>query len=171
MQEYITIREFKQEDLDAVMTINKVCLPENYSSAFYLEHFNENPRCFLVAEVNGKIVGYNMCRIEFGVSNLKTAFARKGHVISIAVMEEQRGKGIGHRLMEMGMHRIKEAGANEMYLEVRISNGNAIGLYRKLAFRAAKLLEGYYRDGENAYLMVTDLSNVRAGSSVPATMS
>ncbi|MDD1776325.1 MAG: CFAP61 family protein, partial [Candidatus Methanomethylicus sp.] len=57
--EKITIREFIQEDLDDVMTVNKVCLPENYSSAFYLEHFFENPKCFLVAEVDGKIVGYN----------------------------------------------------------------------------------------------------------------
>ncbi len=158
MAENVTIREFKPDDLESVMTINKVCLPENYSPGFFLEHFYENPRIFLVAEMGGRIIGYNMCRIEFGVSNLKTAFVRKGHVISIAVMEEHRGKHVGLRLMEEGMRRVKNEGASEMYLEVRASNRVAIEMYRKLGFRAGKSLEGYYRDGEDAYLMVSDLS-------------
>jgi len=154
----VTIREFKPDDLESVMTINKVCLPENYSPGFFLEHFYENPRIFLVAEVGGRIVGYNMCRIEFGISNLKTSFVRKGHVISIAVMENHRGKHIGLKLMEEGMQRIKKDGASEMYLEVRVSNRPAIEMYRKLGFKAGKSLEGYYRDGEDAYMMVSDLS-------------
>jgi len=154
----VTIREFKQEDLDAVIMINKVCLPENYSSSFFLEHFFENPKCFIVAEADGKIIGYNMCRVEFGVSYIRTAFAKKGHVISIAVLDDYRGRGIGNQLMVVGMQRVKEAGASEMYLEVRVSNTNAISLYRRLGFRAVKILEGYYRDGESAYLMAIDLS-------------
>lgn len=160
LQGKYTIREFKPEDLDAIVNINKVCLPENYSPAFFLEHYYEDPRIFLVAEVDGRVVGYNMCRIEFGMSNLRTAFARKGHVISIAVIQDHRGKGIGRRLMEIGMQRLREGGATEMFLEVRISNNPAIELYRILGFKAAKVAEGYYRDGENAYLMVANLSNL-----------
>ncbi len=160
MADNVTIREFKPDDLESVMTINKVCLPENYSPGFFLEHFYENPRIFLVAELGGKIIGYNMCRIEFGLSNLKTTFVRKGHVISIAVMEEHRGKHVGLELMEVGMKRIKQEGASEMYLEVRVSNRPAIEMYRKLGFKAGKALEGYYRDGENAFLMVSDLSGI-----------
>ncbi len=160
MADNVSIREFKPDDLESVMTINKVCLPENYSPGFFLEHFYENPRIFLVAEVGGKVIGYNMCRIEFGISNLKTTFVRKGHVISIAVMEDHRGKHVGLKLMEEGMLRVKKEGASEMYLEVRVSNRPAIEMYRKLGFRAGKSLEGYYRDGENAYLMMSDLSGV-----------
>ncbi|MEM4721056.1 MAG: ribosomal protein S18-alanine N-acetyltransferase [Candidatus Methanomethylicaceae archaeon] len=155
-----TIREFRPEDIDAVMTINKVCLPENYSPAFFLEHHYENPKIFLVAEADGKVVGYNMCRIEFGISNLRTAFAKKGHVISIAVMKEYRNRGIGYNLMIEGIKRVRECGATEIYLEVRVSNKPAIELYRKLGFKASRIIEAYYRDGEDAYLMVKDLSGV-----------
>ncbi len=158
MKRNYTIREFRPDDIDAVMMINKVCLPENYSPAFFLEHHYENPRVFLVAEAEGKVVGYNMCRIEFGISNFRTTFAKKGHVISIAVMEEYRNKGIGYDLMTECMKRIRESGANEIYLEVRVSNKPAIELYRRLGFKASRIIEAYYRDGEDAYLMVKDLT-------------
>jgi ribosomal-protein-alanine N-acetyltransferase len=158
MQSRFSLREFKPEDLDAVALINKVCLPENYSPSFFLEHYYENPRIFLVAEVDNRVVGYNMCRIEFGLSNLKTAFAKRGHVISIAVLSDFRRMGIGRALMEEGLKRVKDGGANEMYLEVRISNNPAIDLYKDLGFSVNKISEGYYRDGENAYIMVKDLS-------------
>ena len=153
-----TIREFKPEDLDAVAMINRACLPENYSPSFFLEHYYENPKIFLVAEVNGKVVGYNMCRIEFGVSNLRTSFARKGHVISVAVMQGFRGLGIGKALMELGLTRVKESGAAEIYLEVRVSNMVAVTLYKKLGFKVVRVSEGYYRDGESANVMVKDYS-------------
>lgn len=155
--EKFTIREFRPEDLEHVIEINRACLPENYSPDFFMEHHWENPKIFLVAEAGGKVVGYNMCRIEFGISNLRREFVRKGHVISIAVLEDYRGLGIGHRLMEDGMKNVRESGATEIYLEVRQSNLPAIQLYRKLGFRALRILEGYYRDGENAYLMVASL--------------
>lgn len=152
------IREFRPEDLDTVAMINRACLPENYSPSFFLEHYYENPKIFLVAEVGGKIVGYNMCRIEFGVSNVRTAFAKKGHVISVAVMQDYRGRGIGKALMERGMAGVKEGGANEIYLEVRVSNNTAVGLYKKLGFKIDRVSDAYYRDGENAYVMVKDFS-------------
>lgn len=152
------IREFRPTDLDAVVRINKVCLPENYSPSFFMEHHYENPRVFVVAEVGGEVIGYSMCRIEFGVSNLKTAFARKGHVISIAVMEGHRGQGIGLALMEASIQRVKAEGASEMYLEVRVSNNPAVELYKKLGFSATRVSEGYYRDGESAYIMTKDLT-------------
>lgn len=152
------MREFKPDDLDAVVKINKICLPENYSPSFFMDHYYENPKIFLVAAVDGEVVGYSMCRIEFGVSNLKTAFARKGHEISIAVMQEHRGKRIGMSLMEASLQRVKTEGASEMYLEVRVSNNPAVELYKKLGFSADRISEGYYRDGESAYIMTKDLT-------------
>lgn len=155
-QSYI-IREFRPEDLEAVVNINRICLPENYPPSFFLEHHYENPKIFLVAEYDGKIVGYNMCRLEYGISNINGKLARKGHIISIAVMFEYRRKGIGSKLIEEGLKRLKECGATEVYLEVRITNYPAIALYRKMGFRAIRIIEGYYRDGESAYLMVREL--------------
>lgn len=147
------IREFKPEDLERVIWINKTCLPENYSASFFMHHHYAHPKSFLVAEVNGEIVGYIMCRIEFGLSNLRFGLAKKGHVISIAVLPQYRRRGIGESLMRKAMKAMKEYGASEFYLEVRVSNIPAINLYRKLNYQITKRIIGYYLDGEDAYVM------------------
>jgi ribosomal-protein-alanine N-acetyltransferase len=48
--------------------------------------------------------------------------------------------------------------ADEIYLEVRISNTSAIKMYQKLRFEIKSRLRSYYRDGEDAYLMALELS-------------
>lgn len=147
------IRQFRPEDLNTVIWINKTCLPENYSPSFFMHHYYAHPKAFLVAEVNEKIVGYIICRIEFGLSNLKFGLAKKGHVISIAVLPEYRRRGIGESLMRKAMEAMKEYGATEFYLEVRVSNIPAINLYKKLNYKIIKRIIGYYLDGEDAYVM------------------
>ena len=59
-----------------------------------------------------------------------------------------------YSLMTRAMEAMKKYyGAEEYYLEVRVSNEPAIRLYKKLGFNVVKVLQGYYLDGEDAYLM------------------
>jgi ribosomal-protein-alanine N-acetyltransferase len=46
-----------------------------------------------------------------------------------------------------------EQGANELFLEVRVSNEAAVNLYQSLGFKILKEIRHYYRDFEGAYLM------------------
>lgn len=149
------IRRCLVEDLPAAISINWAALPEHYSDSFFEERLRESPETFLVSEdENGKVVGYIMCRIEYGFSNLKRyGLARKGHVVSVAVLEGHRGFGVGRALMEESLKGMKERGSSEAYLEVRVSNEPAVGLYRNLGFQTITTHHGYYRDGENAFLM------------------
>jgi len=48
-------------------------------------------------------------------------------------------------------------GCDEVYLEVRVSNEQAIRVYEKLGLETRSRLRGYYRDGEDAYLMAREL--------------
>jgi len=151
-----TIREFRPSDLERVVWINRTCLPENYSPTFFMSHHYQYPRAFLVAEVNGEVVGYIMCRVELGLSNLKFGLAKKGHIISIAVLPQYRRRGIGETLMRKAMEAMKSYGATEYYLEVRVSNVPAISLYKKLNYSIVKRIPGYYLDGEDAYVMARE---------------
>ena len=65
------VRPFKPSDLDEVMKINRECLPENYASLFFINLYKRFPATFMVAEMNNKLVGYIMCRIETGVPSFK----------------------------------------------------------------------------------------------------
>jgi ribosomal-protein-alanine N-acetyltransferase len=98
--------------------------------------------------------------MEYGFSQLKRlGLARKGHVVSVAVLEEHRQKGIGTRLIQLAQEEMKKKSANESYLEVRISNQSAVKLYEELGYKVTGKLEAYYRDGEPAYVMAASLAS------------
>ena len=152
------LRRAGPSDLISVMEINLKTLPEHYSDYFYESLLVELPEAFIVAEIGGKHVGYIMCKTEFGFSNFKKlGFVKKGHVVSIAVLDEHRKKGIGNALVEESINGVKLRKCDEFYLEVRCSNTDAVRLYEKQGFVIRQQLNAYYRDGEDAYLMAIEL--------------
>jgi ribosomal-protein-alanine N-acetyltransferase len=148
---------FDVKDLTDVTDINLRCLPENYSTSFFLDIHRRYPRTFIVATLNGKVVGYIMCRTDVGFSGFR--IAKKGHVISLAVLSEHRGKGIARALLSKALGSIAEYGVGECYLEVRVSNKPALDLYQNMGFEIARTIKGYYRNGENAHLMTKRLED------------
>ncbi|MEM3371398.1 MAG: ribosomal protein S18-alanine N-acetyltransferase [Candidatus Korarchaeum sp.] len=146
------IRLFKPEDLEDVERINRIFLPENYPSYFFMENYRRFPNSFLVAETDeGKIVGYVMCRVE--PHYIKGITLILGHVLSIAVSKEHRRRGIGEALMLKAEEGLLTYGSEVIYLEVRVSNEPAIRLYEKLGYKKLGIIPFYYADGEDAFLM------------------
>jgi len=158
IQKTYTLRGFNPGDLDAVMNINRVCLPENYAPYFFMDTFNTLPESFIVAESQSQVVGYIMCRIEHGFSDMKKLrFARKGHIVSVAVVPEYRNLGIGYSLVQQALAALSSHRADECYLEVRVGNYPAINLYKKMGFDVARTIPRYYFDGSDAYVMSKSL--------------
>jgi len=154
------LRRCELGDIIPVMEINLRTLPEHYSDYFYESLLEELPEAFIVAEISGKIIGYIMCKMEHGFSNFKKlGFVKKGHVVSIAVINEHRRKGFASALVDETIKGVKIRQCSELYLEVRCSNNDAVRLYEKLGFSIAQRLKAYYRDGEDAYVMAIDFSN------------
>ena len=148
------IRRAGPGDLIPIMEINLKTLPEHYSDYFYESLLAELPEAFLVAEIGEKRVGYIMCKTEFGFSNFqRLGFVKKGHMVSVAVLPEFRGRGIGRAIVEEAVRGVELKKCDEFYLEVRCSNGDAIRLYEELGFSIRQRLGAYYRDGEDAYMM------------------
>ena len=142
------------------MEINLQTLPEHYSDYFYESLLEELPEAFIVAEIDGKVIGYIMCKTEYGFSNFKKlGFVKKGHVVSVAVLEQHRGKGIGTMLVNESLKGVKMKQCGEMYLEVRCSNNDAVKLYERLGFTILQRPKSYYRDGEDAFLMAIDFTS------------
>ena len=153
LQEF-KVRLFEREDIESVVSINRSCLPENYPDQFFLGLFHHAPKAFLVAECDEGICGYIMCRIERGISSFGRSPVKKGHIVSVAIRTEHRHKGVGSRMVNAAMKGMKEYGASEFFLEVRKTNEAAIKVYEKLGYSVRRVLRGYYRDGEDAYLMI-----------------
>lgn len=177
-----TIRRARPEDIEAVMEVNMASLPERYWYGFYLTLLERWGEAFLVAEVEGKIVGYAMSRVEetrdpvlLGLKNeleegkssiisslleaIRSKPRRVGHLVSIAVLPGYRRRGIGSALLAETIRVMRDVYRVEaIYLEVRVSNRPAISLYEKFGFRKARVIRGYYSDGEDAYVMVKRLA-------------
>jgi ribosomal-protein-alanine N-acetyltransferase len=158
MQQTFKLRKFTPDDLQSVMQINRFCLPENYMDFFFMDLHQRFPETFIVAEEDGKIVGYIMCRIEVGLASFGLGgLIRKGHVVSIAVLPQGRRKGIAQALMTKAMKGMSYYKAKLCYLEVRVTNDPGVTLYKKIGFEVNRTLKGYYSDGEDAYVMTKKL--------------
>jgi ribosomal-protein-alanine N-acetyltransferase len=154
LQKTFNLRLFKPSDLNYVIHINRVCLPENYSGFFFLDLYQRFPETFIVAEENGQVVGYIMCRIETSLANFGfSGIEKKGHVVSIAVLPKYQRRGIGLALMQKAMENMLRYKAKKCFLEVRVSNKPAIQMYKKLGFQIKRRIRSYYMDGEDAYVM------------------
>jgi len=161
VQTVFSLRRFRPDDLEKVMGINQVCLPENYSTYFFMELYERYPETFIVAEVAGETVGYIMCRIETGLPDFGLlGITKRGHVISIAVLPQYQRKGMGEALMREAMVAMREYKAKDCYLEVRASNFQAIRMYEKLGFETSRTVRSYYADGEDAAIMTRKLAAI-----------
>jgi len=157
--ENILIRLPNISDLEDIVSINRISLPENYSVAHFVELINSWQDTSCVALLDNKVVGYILMRIVGpGFFTLNKSQKSKGHIISVAVLPDARRKGIGIKMMKFVMEKAKNiALVNEITLEVRESNYEARNLYKKLNFIDEKVLKQYYSDGENAILMKLNL--------------
>ena len=82
---------------------------------------------------------------------------RKGHVVSIAVLPQNRRKGVAKALINRALEGMRYYKAKQCFLEVRVTNDVAVSLYKKLGFDVTRTLSGYYSDGEDAYVMTIKL--------------
>ncbi len=162
----VTVRNATRKDLPAVVSINRVELPENYPYSFFEWILYKDPDLFYIAEIDGEVVGYLMA--ERGVTACPIDVAhRMGispnsviHLLSLAVKREYQGLGIGSMLVKKLIEKCEEESAKDNFsmkvicLEVRVSNVRAQRLYEKFGFTKYTTLKFYYMDGEDAYLMI-----------------
>jgi len=147
MASEIIIRRMTEADVDGVAAVEAATFPTPWSrDAFDSEMRNVAAR-YLVAEKEGKVIGYAGAWIILDES----------HITNIAVLKEERGQGIGRRLTEGLIQYLSNLGAAYATLEVRKSNEVAQNLYKSLGFIKLGVRKRYYEDnGEDALIMVCD---------------
>jgi ribosomal-protein-alanine N-acetyltransferase len=136
----LQIRQFKTEDLSAISEIEQLSFKDPFPSYFLSQLADANPDTFRVAVIGNKIVGYAVI----------DKWPDQEHLVSIAVIPESRGKGVGQALLD---HLIERIQTGSLRLEVRRSNKAALALYRKNGFIQTGIAHSYYTDGEDAIQM------------------
>jgi ribosomal-protein-alanine N-acetyltransferase len=90
---------------------------------------------FLVAEVEGVVVGYAIGRVA----------ADESEVLNVGVHPARRRQGVARALIGALLDALGAAGATQVYLEVRESNAAARQLYAAFGFGEIGRRARYYR--------------------------
>ncbi len=80
------------------------------------------------------------------------------HLLSLATHAAFRRRGCAARLLRHLVAMGRQGGYARITLEVRPSNAPALSLYRRYGFRDAGRRRGYYADGEDALVLVRELT-------------
>ena len=141
------IRSWTKEDIPVIAEMERRCFHDAWTEEMLFDTLRYPIyNCFL-AEEGGQVCGY-CCLI---------AVCEDAEVGNIAVDFPFRGRGIAKALMEKMHTCAKEKGATHCFLEVRVSNENAIALYKKFGYEPYGIRAKYYEDGEDALAMKREL--------------
>src|SRR6266403_4504946 len=78
----------------------------------------------------------------------------EAEVLDIAVAEKHRGHGNARFLLDKFLELIRQYGIRDVFLEARESNFPAIALYRKFGFSTSGRRPNYYRDPQEAAVLL-----------------
>jgi ribosomal-protein-alanine N-acetyltransferase len=144
----LSFRPIKPADLDEIMAIERASFPFPWSPRFFLQEIQVPCARSVLAQADGKIVGY----VLFWV------LPDEVDIHNIAVRSEYRRRGIGRMLLQQVVAAARKRQSNRVTLEVRKSNIAAQTLYRSAGFAMTGVRKGYYSDnGEDALAMAFEM--------------
>lgn len=70
----------------------------------------------------------------------------EAEILSVAVSNNRRSKGLARKLLDLHLRRLAGLGARAVFLEVDQDNVPALRLYKRASFREVGRRDAYYRD-------------------------
>lgn len=141
----IIIKEMTEEHIDDVLEIEKISFTTPWSKDSFVVEITQNMLAkYVVAEVDGKIVGYGGIWLIID----------EGHITNIAVHKDYRGLGVSKKIIEGLINVCSQRNIRAMTLEVRKTNEVAKNLYKQYGFKEYGIRPKYYADNnEDAIIM------------------
>jgi ribosomal protein S18 acetylase RimI-like enzyme len=99
--------------------------------AFYERLLAKPDSFFLVAERDGRLVGYAAVAVGGTEASLEVG-GLVGSLESLSVLPEERGQGLGRRLMDAVFEELRRLGVEEITLAVMEGNDDAWRFYERL---------------------------------------
>lgn len=145
----LAVRPARAADLDAIVRLEAAAFKDAWPAEMLAGELSHPRSLLLVAarEEAAPPAGYAAFRHAAGEAEL----------LRLAVLPEERRRGIARALVAEGIERLLAAGVQVCFLEVRADNGPAIALYERLGFARIGRRRGYYRDGSDALRFALEL--------------
>lgn len=157
----VQIVRMTKEEISAVAKMEQEIFTDAWSAKGIEETFDSRQGEILVAMEDGKVIGYGILYCA----------AVEGELVRIAVSEESRSKGVGHRLLEAIFHSCRMQGVERLFLEVRESNEIARAFYEHHGFIVDGRRRRFYQNPEeDAILMSCLIPVLPTGSTSHASL-
>ncbi len=150
-----SLEPMRRADLDRVVEIERESFSIPWSRGAFQYEIEQNrvARCW-TGRVDGAVIGY-LCLWEIG---------EEIHITNVAVARAWRRQGIARSMLTEILDDARRRGLRMVFLEVRPTNVEALGLYEALGFHVIGRRKGYYYDtGEDALVMEAELGAARPG--------
>ena len=143
------IRPMTVDDIDSVVKGEEEIFEESLGFEYLYSELKLNPyACYLVLDIDNKVEGYIGVWIE----------EEHSEIINFYVSKEYQGEGFGQMLLRFVIDLVKSTHVKNLSLEVRESNSRAIHIYEKYGFKYSHTRKDYYKNHENANVMILEVS-------------
>ena len=140
------LSEATVRDAAALATIHAASFRRGWSETEFERLLADRAVVTQRATIGRAVSGFIMSRLA----------ADEAEILSVAVGNRQRGRGLGRRLLDLHLRRLAGMGVQSVFLEVEETNAAARRLYDRAGFQEVGRRAGYYaRDnGEAAAALV-----------------
>lgn len=143
MHAHMSIRTMREDDLDAVVELERRCQAAAWSARLFQEELANPLSTVDLLRIGTALAGY-LCSWQV---------CGELHILNVVIAPELRRRGLAASLLRHVLQRARRDGCTRAFLEVRVGNAGAIALYRAFGFRPTGQRRGYYADGEDALIM------------------
>ncbi|WP_227980978.1 GNAT family N-acetyltransferase [Nocardia spumae] len=131
-------RQARFTDLNDIAAIEAEVFAEPYLYLMLRQLFELHGTAWLVAEIDGAVIGYALVLEKDG----------KALLFTFAVARRWQGRDYGRALLEAALARCRDLGAREMSLTVRPDNLRAGNLFKRVGFVFRTHDDRYFGPGE-----------------------
>lgn len=128
------IRPMRVADVDRIVEIEADGYLYPWTPAIFVDCLEAGYQCSVLTS-GDEIVAYSIVTVAAG----------EAHLLNVCVHREHQGQGCGSLLLSHALLSAQQAGARDIFLEVRPSNHSALRLYQRYGFRSIGTRPNYYR--------------------------
>ena len=146
----VVVRGAVGGDLPAIAEVEAATFSQPWSRETFARLLERSEAELIVARCDGSLAGYLVLLTGVGEAELA----------NLAVSAGFRKRGVAKALLARASEMLLDQGVRCLYLAVRASNEEAIGLYERFGFAGIGTHRAYYRNpSEDARLFALELSD------------
>jgi ribosomal-protein-alanine N-acetyltransferase len=145
--EIVKVRAMMESDIPDLVKIDAVSNQPAWTESMFRKELDLPFSVSAVAVQEDRPIGFGIVWIV----------SFQAQLLELAVLSDQRKKGVGSAILNYLVHAARERGCKKMELEYRENNTAAKSLYQKMGFKITGERKKFYENADTAVLMECEL--------------